>query len=61
MENCTKFLDEVASKLNIKKQSDWGKVTNKQIYDFGGAGLLQYYNKSLFGCLQSVYKGITNV
>ena len=59
--NRRKFLDEVAIKLNIKNESDWGEVTTKQICEFGGAGLLtSYYNGSVFDCLQSVYKGNLN-
>lgn len=57
MENRRKFFDEVAINLNIKNASDWGKVTIRQFCKFGGAGILNYYNNSLFSCLQSVYKG----
>ena len=60
MENRRKFLDEVAIKLNIKNESDWGKITTKQIYELGGAGILHYYNNSVFHCLESVYKGNLN-
>lgn len=56
--NQRKFLDDLAIKLNIKNSSDWGRVTCKQFYEFGGGGLLRhYYNGSVFDCLQSVYKG----
>lgn len=58
MENRRKFLDEIAIKHNVKKLSDWGKVTISQIRQFGGAGLLKYYNNSLFECLKAIYKGI---
>lgn len=58
-ENCRKFLDEVAIQLNIKHSSGWGKVTIKQINELGGAGLMYYYNNSLYKCLASVYKGIS--
>lgn len=55
-ENRKKFLDELASKLKLKKPSDWGNVTIQQIHDFGGGSLLNtYYNDSIFACLQSVY------
>lgn len=56
-ENRRKFLNGIAVKLNIKQSSDWGKVITKQIYELGGAGLLKYYNGSLFNCLQSVFIG----
>ena len=56
--NQRKLLDEVAIKLNIKNASDWGKITTRQFYEFGGSSLLtSYYNGSVFQCLQSVYKG----
>lgn len=60
MEDRRKFLDKVAIELNIKKASDWGRVTSKQFFEFGGAGLLfNYYNGSVFDCLTSVCKGIS--
>jgi hypothetical protein len=59
MENRQKFLNEIAIKLNLKEPSDWGKVSTRYITQSGGSTLLQnYYNGSLFQCLQSVYKGI---
>lgn len=59
MENRKKFLDEVAKTLEIEHASDWGKVTTAQVYELGGGSLLSnYYNGSLFACLQSVYKGL---
>lgn len=57
MENRRNFLDEIVKKLDIKKPSDWGKVTVKRFFELGGSSLLNYYNGSLFGCLQSVYQG----
>lgn len=57
MENRRRFLDEVAMKLNIKNPRDWGKVTTRRFFELGGISLLKYYNRSLFACLQSVYKG----
>lgn len=52
-------MDEVALKLNIKKPSDWGKVTKLEFFKLGGSSLLtSYYNSSLSSCLQSVYKGM---
>jgi hypothetical protein len=62
MENRRNFLDEIAKKLNIKTPSDWGKVTNQQLFEHGRSSLLgHYYNGSLFKCLQSVYKGIYSI
>lgn len=58
LDNCKKFLDEVAEKLNIKNPRDWGKVTGQLISDLGGTSLLSnYYDNSLFSCLQSIYAG----
>lgn len=57
MENRRKFLDEMAIKLNINKSSDWGKVSVKQIHEFGGSGILNYYKHSVLHSLQLVYKG----
>lgn len=53
-----KFFDELAIKLNINNARELGKVTQKQICEYGGAGILNYYNGSVFDCFQSVYKGI---
>lgn len=57
MENCKKFLDDVAMKLNIKTPRDWGKVSQRDFYKLGGSSLLSHYNSSIFDCLQSIYKG----
>lgn len=58
MENRRTFLDSIAAKYNIKKPSDWGKLKIGVIYENGGTTLMKnYYNDSLFVCLQSVYKG----
>lgn len=56
-ENRMKFLDTMATKLNIKKPSDWGKVKRKDIHEHRGSSLLNY-NRSVFNSLQSAYKGI---
>lgn len=58
MENRKKFLDEIAKKLNIKKPSDWGKVTVQHLQELGGSAFMRLYNDSLFTCLQSIYKGM---
>lgn len=55
-ENRKKFLDNMATKLNIKKPSDWGKVKRKDLHTNGGSSLLNY-NSSVFSSLQSTYKG----
>lgn len=58
MDNQKKFMNELAMKLEIKKPSDWGKVTKKEIYELGGGSMLSYYyENSLFHCLQVVYRG----
>lgn len=59
MENRKQFLEEVKTKFQIKKPSDWGKLSTQQFIKAGGATLLtKYYDDSLFKCLQSVYDGI---
>lgn len=58
MENRKKFMDEVAVKLDIKKPGDWGKVTLPTVYKLGAYSLINnYYDGSLFHCLQSIYPG----
>lgn len=58
IDNSKNFLDKVAKQLSIQAPSDWGKVTSWRLCELGGRSLLNYYNGSLFACLQSVYKGI---
>jgi hypothetical protein len=58
MENRRNFLDEIAKKLSINTPSDWGNVPIWRFYGLGGSSILNYYNGSLFKCLQSIYKGI---
>lgn len=56
--NQKNFMDMVASKLQIKTPSDWGKVTVQQVHEHGGGSLVSnYYNSSLFTTLQTIYKG----
>lgn len=58
MENRKEFMDEIATKLNIKNPSDWGKITVRHVYELGGVTLLsRYYNGSLYSCLKSIYQG----
>lgn len=58
MSHQKQLLDDIAIKLNIKKPSDWGKITLLQFIELGGGSVLTfYYHGSLFKCLQSVYKG----
>ncbi len=48
------FLDELASKLDIKVES-WSKQTTTTIIENGGSGLLAKYNGSLTSLLTAVY------
>lgn len=57
IENQRNFLDDVAISLNIKQPQDWGKVTKKRFFQLRGQPVLQFYDYSLFSCLQSVYTG----
>lgn len=54
------FLEGIASKLGIKKYSDWGRVTILQIKELGGISLLHNYNDSLFASLKNVFPGISS-
>lgn len=58
-ENRKNFVEKLASRLQIKKPSDWGKISSRTIRDIGGSTLLtNYYNNSLFACLHDVQKGV---
>lgn len=52
-----KFLEDVAKKLNIKEQKDWGSITRKQVSQLGGGSLLVQYNNSLIKALSNVFSG----
>lgn len=57
-EDHKKFLDGVASTLNVRNPRDWGKVTIKHIKCLKrGHSMLRHYNHSLFVCLRTIYKG----
>lgn len=60
LDNRKKFLEEFATKFNIKNPQDWGRITTSQVCEAGGVSLLSMYHGSLFTCLQSVYKGTGN-
>jgi hypothetical protein len=59
MENRRQFMDELKLKFNIQHPSDWGKLSKMEIKKVGGAMLLSYYQESLFLCLKSIYRGIS--
>eukprot|EP01114_Cavostelium_apophysatum_P021582 TRINITY_DN7577_c0_g1_i1.p1 TRINITY_DN7577_c0_g1~~TRINITY_DN7577_c0_g1_i1.p1 ORF type:complete len:631 (-),score=127.68 TRINITY_DN7577_c0_g1_i1:279-2171(-) len=40
------FLERLGKHLNFEKIDDWYQISREQIEEFGGAGLLQYYNGS---------------
>lgn len=51
-------MDQLAIKFNIQEPKDWGKITAQQLHENGATSILNnYYSGSLFGCLQTVYKG----
>lgn len=59
IENRKAFMSSVAEELDVKKPSDWGRVTIESIKSLGGGALLnRYYKNSLFHCLQSLYTGL---
>lgn len=58
LENRRKFLDAVKIKFNISTPRDWGRITVSAISNLGGSSLIKnYYEGSLFKCLQSIYSG----
>ena len=42
-ENIQKFLVELKEKLNLKTPNDWDSITQKDIKDYGGSGLIDKY------------------
>lgn len=59
IENRRRILNNIQLKFDIKEPRDWGKITVKEIRKHGGVSLLSnYYNNSLFSCLQATYPGI---
>ncbi len=45
--NQRKFMDEIATKLNINSPEDWSKVTTTTIDAHGGSRVLSKYDDSL--------------
>lgn len=43
--------------MELKEQSDWYKIPVSTVREYGGAGLLHYYNFSISKALQVVYPG----
>lgn len=56
--NRRNFFDKMIQNFKITVPSDWGKITTKQLEEAGGKTLLQYFDGSLFKCLQSVYSEV---
>jgi hypothetical protein len=54
-ENQRRFFDSISEQLGVKKQEDWFRVTNAQVEERGGNGVLHYYNYSLMKALQAAY------
>jgi len=55
VDNQRNFLNELATKLNIKDLSDWYTVSNTQIISHGGYGLLNYHRCSLLRMLRTAF------
>jgi hypothetical protein len=49
------FMDQLATKMQIKKPEDWYKVSSDNIKRNGGAGLVDFYDGSLYKLLSAVY------
>jgi hypothetical protein len=52
------FLENLKLALHIKEPKDWGKLTIREISQYGALSMLKFYHNSLFYCLQSIYPGI---
>lgn len=52
------FLEGMRGKLNIQTPKDWGRVSIQDVKAFGGISYLNYYEGSLYKCLQNNYRGI---
>ena len=53
LDNIHDFLDQFKRNLNVNTMEDWNSVTQKQIKDHGGSGLLEKYSMfeiKCFGC-----------
>jgi len=50
-----KFMEEIAKKLNISKQTDWYRVTGNEVAKLGGSSLMKRYKGSLTRALQAIY------
>ncbi len=53
--NQKEFMEWLFHKIGMKKLDDWYDVTNRQIRENGGRGLLNQYGDSLSRMVQSVY------
>lgn len=51
------FLDTLATKLGVKRPSDWGVISKSKILAHGGSSVLRFYNNSIIKTLKSVYPG----
>ncbi len=51
------FLDLVAQQFQLKSAEDWCSVTNQDIIDRGGIGLLAQHGGMLYKALQQCYSG----
>lgn len=53
--NQKNFLDWLGTQLEFKTMEDWHNISNDLILQYGGRGLLAYYNNSSLQMLQSLY------
>jgi hypothetical protein len=54
-ENQKLFMNEFSKQLGIESMDDWYKISQKQIIDHGGLGLLTHYGNSLSLLITSIY------
>ena len=55
VENQRNYFDWFEKKMNFKNKFDWYLITEKEIRNYGGSGLLWGYNNSLQQALKSIY------
>lgn len=53
-----RFLENLASQVQIQRPYQWNKMTAQHIQKYGGSSLLDKYNGSIFKALRSIYFGI---
>lgn len=53
-------MEDIAKKLNIKSEKDWGKISRKQLMSLGGSGLLNVH-RNLKEALSVAFPGLNHL